>query len=140
MYIYTKTIRKTTGDNKMTLFDFVNENENTTNNNQEEVSEMTKVNNTTTANEKVSATTEKKKVQRTTAIKKLEEKQTIKQIYKNKEKLRFDLIIQRNNVWKPEQKSLFIHSILYGFPFTNAYAQDTNDGNWWLLDGKQVRL
>lgn len=76
-------------------------------------------------------------VERKTAIEKAQTPKTIKWIVKNKSKLRFDLAIQRNSVWKQDQKSLFIHSLMYGFPFPPAYAQDSNDGNLWLLDGKQ---
>lgn len=76
-------------------------------------------------------------VKRTTAIEKSSTPKTVKWIVKNKEKLRFDLAIQRNGVWKNEQRSLFIHSIIYGFPFPPAYAMDSNDGYLWFLDGKQ---
>lgn len=76
-------------------------------------------------------------VKRTTAIEKATTPKTIKWISKNENKLRFDLAIQRNGVWKSEQRSLFIHSLIYGYPFPPAYAQDTNDGFLWLLDGKQ---
>jgi hypothetical protein len=76
-------------------------------------------------------------INRTTAIEKASTPKTIKWIIKNKGKLRFDLAIQRNKVWDDEKKSLFIHSIMYGYPFPPAYAQDSNDGLLWLLDGKQ---
>lgn len=76
---------------------------------------------------------------RTTAIDKVHIPRTIKQIVKNKDKLRFDLCIQRNNVWTPEQKSLFVHSLIYGYPFPPAYAQEMEGDSkeLWLLDGKQ---
>jgi hypothetical protein len=77
------------------------------------------------------------KIERTSAIEKSQTPKTIKWIVKNANKLRFDLAIQRNTVWKEEQKGLFIHSLLYGFPFPPAYAQESNDGQFWLLDGKQ---
>lgn len=80
-------------------------------------------------------------IERTTAIEKVHIPKTIKALVKGKDKLRFDLCIQRNNVWSLEQKSLFIHSLMYGFPFPPAYAQDLGDdqnkGELWLLDGKQ---
>jgi hypothetical protein len=76
-------------------------------------------------------------IERTTAIEKSRQTKTIKQVVKMKDKLRFDLAIQRNSVWKLEQKSLFIHSLMYGFPFPPAYAQYSTDGQAWMLDGKQ---
>ncbi|MGI6225689.1 MAG: GmrSD restriction endonuclease domain-containing protein [Peptococcales bacterium] len=55
--------------------------------------------------------------------------------------LRTDLAIQRMQVWKEEHKSLFIHSILYGFPVPPIFVQvtDNEDGDktLWVLDGKQ---
>jgi Protein of unknown function DUF262 len=80
---------------------------------------------------------EPKKIERTTAIEKVHIPKTIKSLARNKSQLRFDLAIQRNNVWSLEQKSLFIHSLIYGFPFPPAYAQDKGDGQLWMLDGKQ---
>lgn len=78
-------------------------------------------------------------IHRTTAIEKVHVPRTIRQIVKNKKQLRFDLCIQRGNAWSLEQKSTFIHSLIYGFPFPPAYAQDLGgDGKeLWLLDGKQ---
>lgn len=76
-------------------------------------------------------------VVRMTAIEKTQLPKTIKWIVKNKEKLNFALAIQRNSVWTSEQKSLFVHSLMYGYPFPPAFAQDNGDGILWLLDGKQ---
>lgn len=55
---------------------------------------------------------------------------------KNSE-LRFDLAIQRNEVWDNARQSLFIHSLIYGFPFPPVYALDKGDSVLWFLDGKQ---
>lgn len=90
-----------------------------------------------TEEEEVEEKEEKVKVERTTAIEKVHIPRTIKQIVKQKDKLNFDLAIQRNSVWTNEQKSLFIHSLIYGYPFPPAYAQDKGDGVLWMLDGKQ---
>lgn len=62
---------------------------------------------------------------------------TVKHIWRNPEKFRFDLAIQRNEVWENDRKSLFIHTLLYGYPFPPCYAQDQGDGLYWMLDGKQ---
>ncbi len=51
-------------------------------------------------------------------------------------KMRFDLAIQRGNVWTLKQKSLFIHTILVGYRFPEVYAQSF-EGQWFVLDGKQ---
>lgn len=65
-------------------------------------------------------------------------------------KIRFDLAIQRNEVWDDDRASLFIHSMLYGYPFPPVYTMDGKDvvreiddakGDekeyLWVLDGKQ---
>jgi hypothetical protein len=52
--------------------------------------------------------------------------------------LRFDMAIQRNqDVWSNENRSDFIHSVLYGFYIPVVLVQDSNDGKKWFLDGKQ---
>lgn len=79
----------------------------------------------------------KQKINRTTAIDKRHIPRTIKRIVREKNKIRFDSTIQRGHVWTQEQKSLFIHSLIYGYPFPPAYAQDKGDGELWMLDGKQ---
>jgi hypothetical protein len=79
----------------------------------------------------------KPKIIRTTSLEKNHIPRNIRKIVKQKEKIRFDLSIQRNSVWSSQQKSLFIHSLIYGFPFPPAYAQDKGDGILWMLDGKQ---
>ena len=55
-------------------------------------------------------------------------------------KIHFDHAIQRNEVWDDEKdgrKSLFIHSVLYGYPIGVVYALDEGDSDLWFLDGKQ---
>lgn len=51
--------------------------------------------------------------------------------------LRFDLAIQRNDVWTDAQRSDLIHSILYGYYIPPVLVKDTSDGKKWFLDGKQ---
>jgi hypothetical protein len=54
--------------------------------------------------------------------------------------IHFDHAIQRNEVWDDEKdgrKSLFIHSVLYGYPIGLVYALDEGDNDLWFLDGKQ---
>lgn len=74
---------------------------------------------------------------RDTRIEKSSNNRTIKNLFKNKDKLRFDLAIQRGEVWTHDQKSMLIHSILYGYPVPPVMVQETNDDNIWFLDGKQ---
>lgn len=74
---------------------------------------------------------------RTTQIEKTQTPKTAKWLVKNKDKLRFDLAIQRNKVWKADQKSLWIHTLIYGYPFPPCYAHYSTDGYYWMLDGKQ---
>jgi hypothetical protein len=72
----------------------------------------------------------------TTALK-MEE--PVRWILKNKDRLRFDLAIQRNEVWDINRKSLLIHSlIIYGCPlYENMLIQDNGDNYLWVIDGKQ---
>lgn len=51
--------------------------------------------------------------------------------------LNFDIAIQRKgNIWDIHRKSLFIHSLLYGYPVPNFHAKF--DGNIYsFIDGKQ---
>lgn len=62
---------------------------------------------------------------------------TAKWLVRNKDKLDFSLSIQRNEVWDEDRKSLFIHSLMYGFPFPPVYAQDGGTDMFYMLDGKQ---
>lgn len=75
--------------------------------------------------------------ERKSSIKKAKMPMTLRAMVKEKKNIRFDLAEQRNVVWKDEQKSLFIHTLIYGYPFPTAFAVSTNDGNIWMLDGKQ---
>jgi hypothetical protein len=53
-------------------------------------------------------------------------------------KLNFEMAVQRNKVWKKEQKSLLIHSVLYGYPIPSVFAVvDDETGVFHFLDGKQ---
>lgn len=57
---------------------------------------------------------------------------------KNEDKVRFDLCIQRNEVWDMDKKSLFIHSVICDYPIPPFFAQDSSDDDFlWVLDGKQ---
>lgn len=66
---------------------------------------------------------------------------TIQNIIRNKKKIRFDLAIQRNNVWKETsanpQKTKLIDSILRNFPIPQIFVIASDDGFMWLADGKQ---
>ena len=44
---------------------------------------------------------------------------------------------QRNLVWKPEQKSLFIESVLLNIPLPPLYVNQRQDGKFILIDGLQ---
>ncbi|WDL98874.1 DUF262 domain-containing protein [Alicyclobacillus sp. ALC3] len=60
----------------------------------------------------------------------------LQRMYKGK-RLSFDLSIQRKeNIWDVKRQSMFIHSVLAGYPIPNLFA--TKDENvFYLLDGKQ---
>jgi hypothetical protein len=63
---------------------------------------------------------------------------TAKWFVKNKDKINFNLSIQRNEVWDLDRKSLFIHSLICDYPFPPVYAQDIDgDSILYMLDGKQ---
>lgn len=47
------------------------------------------------------------------------------------------LCIQRDTVWTDDQASLFIHSLIDGYPVPPLYVQDNAEGVLALLDGKQ---
>ncbi|ALA47974.1 hypothetical protein SUNDANCE_158 [Brevibacillus phage Sundance] len=79
---------------------------------------------------------------RKTRLKKSSTNRTVKSLYKDWKKglLRFDLTIQRNDVWTNYQRSKLIHTLLYGYPVPPVYVQaseDKNDDNIWFLDGRQ---
>lgn len=52
-------------------------------------------------------------------------------------KINFDLVIQRkNNIWDVRRKSMFVHSILVGYPVPALFATK-EDTMYHFLDGKQ---
>jgi len=61
---------------------------------------------------------------------------SVRTISKNREKYNFNLSIQRNSVWKDDKKSLFIHTLMQGYPFPAVYAVEM-DEIMYMLDGKQ---
>lgn len=78
------------------------------------------------------------KLKRTTRLDSYKREYTIKKLYKMRDKLNFDLAIQRGEVWTLMQKSNLIHSILYGFPIPQVMVEDKgDDGVLHFLDGKQ---
>lgn len=44
---------------------------------------------------------------------------------------------QRNLVWKPEQKSKFIESVILNFPLPPFYVNETREGEYIIVDGLQ---
>lgn len=52
-------------------------------------------------------------------------------------KFTFENTVQRTNVWKPEQKSLLIHSLITKMPIPAMYARGCEGGVKDFLDGKQ---
>jgi uncharacterized protein with ParB-like and HNH nuclease domain len=44
---------------------------------------------------------------------------------------------QRNQIWKADKKSLFIESILLGYPIAPFYLNQQKDGSWVVIDGLQ---
>lgn len=76
-------------------------------------------------------------VKRTTRLDKSRTDKTFKFLFKNRDKLKFDLAIQRNEVWTQAQKDGLIDSIVYGYPVPPVMVAESDDGNFWFLDGKQ---
>lgn len=63
---------------------------------------------------------------------------TLSQLLDMKEQLNFSLAIQRaEDLWNQEQKSLLIHSILYGYPVPAVWSVETNNSMYNIIDGKQ---
>ena len=64
---------------------------------------------------------------------------TVKQIVNmmDNEKICFDNAVQRSYIWKPDQKSLLIHSLLISMPVPHMFAVRTGDKVYDFLDGKQ---
>jgi Protein of unknown function DUF262 len=52
-------------------------------------------------------------------------------------KLIIDPDFQRNLVWRPEQKSQFIESVILNFPLPPWYVNQTVDGKYIIVDGLQ---
>jgi hypothetical protein len=52
-------------------------------------------------------------------------------------RLKIDPDFQRNSVWKPEQKSRFIESILLNFPLPPLYVNQQKDNSLVIIDGLQ---
>ncbi|MCF8564604.1 DUF262 domain-containing protein [Alicyclobacillus tolerans] len=60
----------------------------------------------------------------------------LQKMYK-KSKVSFDLSIQRKqNIWDTKRQSMFIHSVLAGYPIPNLFAT-REEAVFYLLDGKQ---
>lgn len=59
------------------------------------------------------------------------------QEWDNPTTMRFDEVVQRNEVWTEQQKSNLIHSALYGYYIPPVLVKDAGDGRKWFLDGKQ---
>lgn len=55
----------------------------------------------------------------------------------NKGTITFDNAVQRGLVWKDDQKSLLIHSMITGYPIPALYARKGEDRTYDMLDGKQ---
>lgn len=69
-----------------------------------------------------------------------EEPQTVYELIVRKwveqEKLRMPEF-QRQFVWKPDQMSLFIESVLLGFPLPPLYINKSKEGKYIVVDGRQ---
>ncbi|MCK5719890.1 MAG: DUF262 domain-containing protein [Thiomargarita sp.] len=55
----------------------------------------------------------------------------------DQEKLIINPDFQRNLVWKPEQKSRFIESVILNFPLPPFYVNQTREGKYIVVDGLQ---
>lgn len=63
---------------------------------------------------------------------------SVKQMSRERDTLRFDHVVQRNGgLWTNEESSLFIHSLIYGYPFPPVYATEEQPGILQFLDGQQ---
>jgi hypothetical protein len=72
------------------------------------------------------------------AIQKMTLPKTVKQLYKSKERLDFNLAIQRgDDIWDADRKSLLIHTLIYGYPVPAFYSEEGEGGTLYMLDGKQ---
>jgi len=69
-----------------------------------------------------------------------EEPQTVYELVVRKydqNKLALDPDFQRNLVWKKEQKSRFIESIILNFPLPPLYVNQNMEGRYIIVDGLQ---
>jgi uncharacterized protein with ParB-like and HNH nuclease domain len=68
-----------------------------------------------------------------------QEPQTVFELMRkyDKGKLIINPDFQRNLVWKPEQKSKFIESIILNFPLPPFYVNQTKEGKYIVVDGLQ---
>jgi hypothetical protein len=55
----------------------------------------------------------------------------------NNKSLRYDLEVQRRDVWSLKQKQDFIHSIIVDYYIPPIIFVDKKDDNYWVLDGQQ---
>ena len=64
---------------------------------------------------------------------------SIKQIGKmvDRNKITFENAVQRGFEWDIRKQSLFIHSLLVGYPVPPVFARKGEDGSYDMLDGKQ---
>ena len=64
---------------------------------------------------------------------------SVKQIVKmiSNGKISFENAVQRGYVWDNKRSSLFIHSLLTGYPVPPVFASKGDDGVYDMLDGKQ---
>jgi len=68
-----------------------------------------------------------------------EEPQTVFELMRKyrQDRLIIDPDFQRNLVWKLEQKSMFIESIILNFPLPHLYVNQTIEGKYIIVDGLQ---
>jgi len=68
-----------------------------------------------------------------------EDPQTVFELMRkyDKGKLIIDPDFQRNLVWKPDQKSKFIESVILNFPLPPWYVNQTVEGKYIIVDGLQ---
>jgi len=55
----------------------------------------------------------------------------------DQKKLILDPTFQRNFVWKPEQQSMFIESVILNFPLPPFYINKNTKGKYIVVDGRQ---
>ncbi|ARF70735.1 hypothetical protein B7C51_25010 (plasmid) [Paenibacillus larvae subsp. pulvifaciens] len=70
-------------------------------------------------------------------VKKTKSDKSINWFVRNRKRIRFDLEVQRNQVWSEDQKSLLVHSALIDFPIPDIYVKSTDDKYLWVIDGQQ---